>query len=108
MNRPPELPKNGTWVHLDVFSPPHFKERPPEVVYVKIGESVSLSCVAQATPSPTTIWLKDNRPLEESPNLRIFPGASELQIVNIQQSDIGKYHLYPIHLYYIHIGPRLC
>lgn len=91
VNRPPknEL-KNGTWINLDVHAPPHFKERPPEIVYVKIGESVSLSCIAQATPQPTTTWLKDNRPLEESPNLRIFPGASELQIVNIQQSDIGK------------------
>jgi len=91
VNRPSELPKNGTWVHLDVHAPPHFKEKPPEVVYVKIGESVSLSCVAQSTPPPTTTWYKDGRPLEESPNLRIFPGASELQIVNIQKSDIGEY-----------------
>ena len=90
VNRPPELPKNGTWVHLDVHAPPHFKKRPPDVVYVKIGESVSLQCEAQATPSPVLTWFKDGRPLQESPNLRIFPGASELQIVNIQQSDIGK------------------
>lgn len=91
MNRPPELPKNGTWVHLDVHAPPHFKKRPPDVVYIKIGESVNLQCEAQATPSPVLTWFKDGRPLQESPNLRIFPGASELQIVNIQQSDIGKW-----------------
>lgn len=87
------MPKNGSFVHLDVHAPPHFKERPPEIVYVKIGESVSLSCVAQATPAPIITWYKDNRPLQESPNLRIFSGASELQIVNIQQSDIGKFAL---------------
>ncbi|KAF8796220.1 Protein turtle like protein [Argiope bruennichi] len=58
LNRPPDSPKNGTWVHLDVHAPPHFKMKPPDVVYVKVGESVSLPCEAEGTPPPNLIWYK--------------------------------------------------
>ncbi|XP_067132158.1 protein turtle-like isoform X17 [Centruroides vittatus] len=89
LNRPPESPKNGTWVYLDVHAPPHFKVKPPEVVYVKVGESVSLPCEAKGTPSPAIVWYKDNLPIEESNNMQILP--TELQITNLQQTDIGDY-----------------
>ncbi|XP_071040186.1 protein turtle [Parasteatoda tepidariorum] len=89
LNRPPDSPKNGTWVHLDVHAPPHFKTKPPDVVYVKVGESVSLPCEAEGTPPPNLIWYKDNSPLEESRTVQILP--TELKINNLRQTDIGDY-----------------
>lgn len=89
LNRPVGSPKNGTWVHLDVHAPPHFKTKPPEVVYVKVGESVSLPCEAEGTPTPAIIWYKDNMPLEEGTNLHILP--TELLMAKIQTTDIGDY-----------------
>ncbi|XP_054718152.1 protein turtle-like [Uloborus diversus] len=89
LNRPPDSPKNGSWVHLDVLAPPHFKLKPPDTVYVKVGESVTLSCEAIGTPLPAISWSKDNLPLLSSPSVQIT--ATELRINNIQQSDIGDY-----------------
>ncbi|KAG8194491.1 hypothetical protein JTE90_013246 [Oedothorax gibbosus] len=89
LNRPPDSPKNGTWIHLDVHAPPHFKMKPLDVVYVKVGESVSLPCEAEGTPPPNLIWYKDNLPLEESRNVQILP--TELRINNLRQTDIGDY-----------------
>ena len=89
LNRPAETPANGSWVLLDVQAPPHFKIKPPDVIYVKTGDSLSLSCEAFGTPSPAIIWLKDKFLLEESGNLKIEP--NELRIRNIQQGDIGDY-----------------
>ncbi|KAI1287486.1 Protein turtle [Halotydeus destructor] len=89
LNRPPDSPENGTWVHLDVQAPPHFKMKPPDVIYVKVGESVSLPCEAYGTPSPAIIWYKDNSRLEESANVQIL--ANEVRILNLQNSDVGDY-----------------
>ncbi|XP_054713630.1 protein turtle-like [Uloborus diversus] len=89
LNRPPDSPKNGTWVHLDVHAQPHFKTKPPDVVYVKVGESVSLPCEAAGTPPPALIWYKDSSPLEESRTVQILP--TELRISNLRQTDIGDY-----------------
>lgn len=59
LNRPPaETPENGTWILLDVQTPPQFKVKPPDVVYVKTGESLSLPCQALGTPSPAVLWYK--------------------------------------------------
>ncbi|XP_015914377.1 protein turtle [Parasteatoda tepidariorum] len=89
LNRPPDSPKNGSWVHLDVLAPPHFKLKPADTVYVKVGESVTLSCEAIGTPLPVVSWFKDNLPVQTSASLQIT--ASELRISNIQQTDIGDY-----------------
>lgn len=89
LNRPPDSPKNGTWVNLDVHAPPHFIRKPQDVVYVKVGDSLSLPCEAGGTPPPALIWYKDNQPLEESRTVQILP--TELRISNLKQSDIGDY-----------------
>ena len=41
-----ETMKNGTWIYLDVLAPPHFRSKPPEILYVKVGESLVLPCKA--------------------------------------------------------------
>lgn len=92
INRSPELPKNGSWVHLDVHAPPRFNQKPPELLYVRLGESVGIQCEATATPSPTISWRKDGAPIQESPTLRITGSGHELQILNIQNNDIGTYY----------------
>lgn len=42
----------------DLSAPPHFKSKPEQVIYVKVGESVVLPCEAEGTPPPTIIWYK--------------------------------------------------
>lgn len=41
-----------------VLAPPHFKEKPPEAVFVKIGETLTVHCRAHGTPTPTVVWQK--------------------------------------------------
>lgn len=45
-------------MHIFYIAPPHFKLKPPDTVYVKVGESVSLSCEAVGTPQPVISWFK--------------------------------------------------
>lgn len=45
-------------MHIFNVAPPHFKLKPPDTVYVKVGESVSLSCEAVGTPQPVISWFK--------------------------------------------------
>ncbi|XP_077563863.1 protein turtle-like isoform X3 [Haemaphysalis longicornis] len=84
-----ETIRNGTWIYLDVLAPPHFKSKPEQIIYVKVGESVVLPCEAEGTPPPTIIWYKDNLPLEEGNNVQIHP--TELRISNLRQTDVGDY-----------------
>ncbi|CAN7982754.1 unnamed protein product, partial [Ixodes hexagonus] len=84
-----ETIRNGTWIYLDVLAPPHFKSKPEQVIYVKVGESVVLPCEAEGTPPPTIIWYKDNLPLEEGSSVQIHP--TELRISNLRQTDVGDY-----------------
>lgn len=89
LNRSPGTPENGTWVLLDVQTPPHFKIKPPDVVYVKVGESVNLPCEANGTPSPAVSWFKDRLPIEPAPNIQIL--RNELRISSLRQIDMGDY-----------------
>jgi len=36
--------QNGTWYHLDVHSKPHFLQKPDDILYVSIGDSIILTC----------------------------------------------------------------
>lgn len=47
-------------MHFYIYfsAPPQFKLKPPDTVYVKVGESVSLSCEAIGTPPPVISWFK--------------------------------------------------
>lgn len=89
LNRPPETPENGTWVHLDVQTPPHFKVKPPDVVYVKAGESINLPCEANGTPSPAVSWFKDGVLIEPAANIQLL--RNELRISGLRSIDMGDY-----------------
>ncbi|XP_017460821.1 PREDICTED: protein turtle-like, partial [Rhagoletis zephyria] len=68
---------------------PTFRIKPPDVIYVKIGESIALPCEAVGTPTPQIVWFKDKRPLQSNANVHIL--ANELRISSIQLNDIGEY-----------------
>ncbi|XP_067143832.1 protein turtle-like isoform X2 [Centruroides vittatus] len=89
LNRPPDSPKNGTWVNLKVQAPPRFTVKPPDVLYVKTGQSVILQCEAEGTPQPKIFWYKDNLPLDESANIKVT--NTTVRITNLKQTDIGDY-----------------
>lgn len=91
LNRVPDPSKNGTWVHLDVHAPPHFTVTPLEIYYVKVGDSLILTCEADGTPKPTVIWFKDDKPLEPSGNIQLYSSGHEVRITSLRQLDTGNY-----------------
>ncbi|XP_076321273.1 protein turtle homolog B-like isoform X2 [Tachypleus tridentatus] len=88
-DRSPDPKRNGSFVHLYVHAPPHFRVKPLDVVYVKIGEKLSLQCAADGTPDPDIRWYKNNVPLYESPTVKISRGT--LEITSVEQDQIGDY-----------------
>ncbi|XP_076310324.1 protein turtle-like isoform X3 [Tachypleus tridentatus] len=89
LNRVSDMPHNTSRVQLKVHAPPQFIQKPPDVVYVKVGESLTLSCAATGTPEPEITWLKDNRVLKESITVQIL--STKLRITRLQESDFGDY-----------------
>ncbi|KAJ7986246.1 hypothetical protein DPEC_G00337960 [Dallia pectoralis] len=57
---------------------------------VPLDSSVTLLCQATGSPSPTTAWHKDGKPLSESVRQR-FLSSGSLQIVFAQPGDTGRY-----------------
>ena len=50
LDRSPDAPTvNGTWYHLDVHAKPHFVQKPDNIVYVTVGDSIILVCQVSAT-----------------------------------------------------------
>ncbi|XP_037392153.1 hemicentin-2 isoform X1 [Pygocentrus nattereri] len=75
-------------VHLAVNMRPAFKELPGDMT-LNVGQSLTLSCHAQGTPSPTVTWTVNSHPytgatVDES-------GRSSLLIENVTVSDAGTY-----------------
>ena len=72
-------------------APPRFVTVPEEVTYVNIGDSIILSCVAEATPKAEMVWFRDNAPVKSSDTVGIFNDGTELRINKIRDEDIGDY-----------------
>ncbi|XP_075872115.1 hemicentin-1 isoform X2 [Nelusetta ayraudi] len=62
-----------------------------EDVTVVRGNSASLLCVADGTPTPTLSWLKDGDALSPEPHLRLSNFNSSLQFTRAQANDTGRY-----------------
>ena len=45
--------QNGTWYHLDVHSKPYFLQKPDDIVYVSVGDSIILTCQVYLSPNYT-------------------------------------------------------
>ena len=76
---------------LGIAAPPHFTLTPEEVVYVSLGDPIILSCLAEGTPVPEILWLRDNQLVTPSASLAVTNDGTELRISNIRQEDIGDY-----------------
>ncbi|XP_074597808.1 protein turtle-like isoform X2 [Brevipalpus obovatus] len=90
LNRPAKSPVNASKIYLEVHAPPHFKVKPPDTVYTKFGEFISLPCEAVGTPPPVLYWIKDREKVTPNSNLKIGK-SSELLIGPVQQTNIGEY-----------------
>jgi len=91
LNRSPRQDNNGTLFHLNVHAPPHFTLTPEEVVYVSLGDPIILSCLAEGTPIPEILWLRENQLVTPSASLAVTNDGTELRISNLRQEDIGDY-----------------
>uniref|UniRef100_A0A8C1LEB7 Hemicentin 2 n=1 Tax=Cyprinus carpio TaxID=7962 RepID=A0A8C1LEB7_CYPCA len=75
-------------IRLSVNMRPTFKELPGDVTLNK-GQSLTLSCHAQGTPTPTITWTANNRPYTGASV--DGSGRSSVIIDNITVSDGGTY-----------------
>lgn len=62
-----------------------------EDVTVVRGNSASLLCVADGTPTPTVSWLKDGDALYPEPHLTFTDFNTSLQFTQAQVNDTGRY-----------------
>ncbi|XP_069584868.1 protein turtle homolog A [Ranitomeya imitator] len=86
--------KNGTWIHLTVNSPPSFIETPPTYVEVRIGDSLTLTCVANGNPQPVISWKQNNVKIPNGDKIQVNNGS--LRIVGVQRSHAGAYTCYAV------------
>ncbi|KAM4690986.1 LOW QUALITY PROTEIN: protein turtle homolog A [Rhinophrynus dorsalis] len=81
--------QNGTWIHLTVNSPPAFRETPPMHVEVRIGDTLTLTCMAYGNPQPIVLWKRDDVIIEEGDKIQVNNGS--LRIVGVDRSTAGVY-----------------
>ncbi|XP_073423076.1 protein turtle homolog A [Dendrobates tinctorius] len=86
--------KNGTWIHLTVNSPPSFIETPPTYVEVRIGDTLTLTCVANGNPQPVVSWKQNNLNIPNGDKIQVNNGS--LRIVGVQRSHAGAYTCYAV------------
>ncbi|NP_001360633.1 Ig-like domain-containing protein [Caenorhabditis elegans] len=64
---------------------------PPEEQLIE-GQDLTLSCVVVlGTPKPSIVWIKDDKPVEEGPTIKIEGGGSLLRLRGGNPKDEGKY-----------------
>ncbi|KAM8920786.1 protein turtle homolog A isoform 3-T3 [Pelodytes ibericus] len=81
--------QNGTWIHLTVNSPPSFRETPPMYVEVRVGEILTLTCLAFGNPQPVVVWKRDDVIIESGDKVQVNNGT--LRIVGVERSSAGMY-----------------
>lgn len=62
-----------------------------EDVTVVRGNSASLLCIADGTPTPTLSWLKEGVTLIPDSHLRFLNLNTTMQIIQTQVNDTGRY-----------------
>ncbi|XP_053575885.1 protein turtle homolog A [Bombina bombina] len=81
--------QNGTWIHLTVNSPPTFRETPPMYVEVRVGDTLTLTCLAYGNPQPVILWKRDDIIIEAGDKIQVNNGS--LRIVGVERSAAGVY-----------------
>ncbi|KAL5020326.1 hypothetical protein ScPMuIL_003218, partial [Solemya velum] len=82
---------NGSWVYLNVHTPPSIVESSPSSVKRRPGDTVVLFCRASGSPEPTVTWTKNYKNLIVSQRISLNNKGTEVEIKNLQWSDIGIY-----------------
>ncbi|XP_076112094.1 protein turtle homolog A-like isoform X4 [Mytilus galloprovincialis] len=83
--------KNGTWVYLNVNTPPKITDSTPSKYKQQQGKTITLYCKVSGTPEPTGFWTKDNREVRSSSRVTISSDNTEVEIRDLQRSDGGTY-----------------
>ncbi|XP_067846589.1 hemicentin-1 isoform X2 [Heptranchias perlo] len=75
-----------------VHVPPNIagQSGPQDLTVLQNGQII-LECKSDAVPPPTLAWLKDGRPLQASPRIRILSSGRYLQINNAELGDTARY-----------------
>ncbi|KAF3860742.1 hypothetical protein F7725_000997 [Dissostichus mawsoni] len=60
---------------------------------VKAGNSVRITVLFEASPRPTTTWVKDNMPVSKRVTVSNSDGSSQLLIPSSERSDSGIYSI---------------
>ncbi|XP_055351996.1 protein turtle-like isoform X2 [Paramacrobiotus metropolitanus] len=89
LNRPPETPKNGSWVYLVVHAPPKITVAPPAEIYVKQNDEVTFNCDATGTPKPKITWMKDGEAMQLTAKILLTDSALTLRSTG--PADVGTY-----------------
>uniref|UniRef100_A0A673IBQ3 Hemicentin-1 n=1 Tax=Sinocyclocheilus rhinocerous TaxID=307959 RepID=A0A673IBQ3_9TELE len=63
----------------------------PKEVKIKVNNTLTLECEAQAIPAPTLMWYKDGQILKADGHLTITANGRIVQIKHTQVSDTGRY-----------------
>ncbi|XP_050531444.1 tyrosine-protein phosphatase Lar isoform X2 [Daktulosphaira vitifoliae] len=78
-------PAVALWVRVRRV-PPQFSIPPPTLEKVKVGENVSIPCVAVGSPMPYVKWRR-GKTTELSPEDKLPVGRNVLNLTNVEQSD---------------------
>ncbi|XP_075228866.1 zormin isoform X2 [Lycorma delicatula] len=79
-------------IEINKFSP-KFTQLLTDVL-VPIGESTTLQCSVEGSPTPSVSWLHNNQPIEQSDRIKwdqTDDGVCTLKILNVINEDKGNY-----------------
>ncbi|XP_067893515.1 hemicentin-1 isoform X1 [Heterodontus francisci] len=78
--------------NLIVYVPPRLDDAGgTEDITVVKGNSASVTCITDGTPTPTLVWLKETQPLKLGPHMTVRNQGMSLQIITAEVKDTGKY-----------------
>ncbi|MCJ8749980.1 hypothetical protein PDJAM_G00193750 [Pangasius djambal] len=63
----------------------------PKEIKIKVNNTLTLECEAQAIPVPTLHWYKDGQILKADGRITVTPNGRIVQIKQAQVSDTGRY-----------------
>ncbi|TSL47575.1 Hemicentin-1 [Bagarius yarrelli] len=63
----------------------------PKEIKIKVNNTLTLECEAQAIPVPTLHWYKDGQILKADERITVTPNGRIVQIKQAQVSDTGRY-----------------
>ncbi|KAK3506808.1 hypothetical protein QTP70_028372 [Hemibagrus guttatus] len=63
----------------------------PKEIKIKVNNTLTLECEAQAIPVPTLHWYKDGQILKADGRISVTPNGRIVQIKQAQVSDTGRY-----------------